>query len=133
MTASAIAATLGGAHRSGAWWRCVCPSHGSRTGRGATLALRDGECGLIAVCHAGCAPRDVFVVAPRGEVTRSDLDTALSDLSPERQAKIRFLDLPVVSGSATEIRHRLAAGHSVRYLVPEPVYRYIGERGLYRG
>ncbi len=60
MTASAIAATLGGAHRSGAWWRCVCPSHGSRTGRSATLALRDGECGLIAVCHAGCAPRDVF-------------------------------------------------------------------------
>jgi nicotinate-nucleotide adenylyltransferase len=74
-----------------------------------------------------------FVVAPRGEVTRTDLDGALADLSPERQAKVRFLDLPVVSGSATEIRHRLAGGHSVRYLVPEPVYRYIGERGLYRG
>ncbi|MDB5093332.1 MAG: nicotinate-nucleotide adenylyltransferase, partial [Candidatus Eremiobacteraeota bacterium] len=76
---------------------------------------------------------DEFVVAPRGEVTRTDLDAALADLSPERQAKVRFLDLPVVSGSATEIRRRLAEGHSVRYLVPEPVYRYIGERGLYRG
>jgi nicotinate-nucleotide adenylyltransferase len=76
---------------------------------------------------------DEFVVAPRGEVTRTDLDAALAGLSPDRQAKVRFLDLPVVSGSATEIRHRLAAGHSVRYLVPEPVYRYIGERGLYRG
>jgi nicotinate-nucleotide adenylyltransferase len=76
---------------------------------------------------------DEFVVAPRGEVTRSDLDASLADLSPERQAKIRFLDVPVVSGSATEIRHRLAAGQSVRYLVPEPVYRYIEERGLYRG
>jgi nicotinate-nucleotide adenylyltransferase len=76
---------------------------------------------------------DEFVVAPRGEVTRSDLDAALADLSPERQAKIRFLDVPVVSGSATEIRHRLAAEQSVRYLVPEPVYRYIEERGLYRG
>ncbi len=74
-----------------------------------------------------------FVVAPRGEVTGSDLDAALDDLSPERRAKIRLLDVPVVSGSATEIRHRLAEGRTVRYLVPEPVYRYIEERGLYQG
>ena len=72
-----------------------------------------------------------FVVAPRGKVTRGDLDAALSGLSSDRRAKIRYLDLPVVSGSATEIRTRLAAGKSVRYLVPEPVYRYIAEHGLY--
>ena len=46
MTAAEIAAALGGAHRSGAWWRCRCPVHGSR---GATLALRDGDWRLIAV------------------------------------------------------------------------------------
>jgi hypothetical protein len=40
MTAAEIAATLGGACRSGAWWRCRCPVHGSR---GATLALRDAN------------------------------------------------------------------------------------------
>jgi nicotinate-nucleotide adenylyltransferase len=44
---------------------------------------------------------------------------------------VRYLDVPVVSGSASEIRTRLVAGKSVRYLVPEPVNRYIAERGLY--
>jgi hypothetical protein len=55
--AAEIAAALGSAHRSGAWWRCRCPAHGSR---GATLALRDGGRGLIAKCYAGCEPRDVL-------------------------------------------------------------------------
>jgi nicotinate-nucleotide adenylyltransferase len=34
--------------------------------------------------------------------------------------------------SSTEIRDRLRRGLSVRYLVPEAVYRYILDRGLYR-
>ena len=40
-------------------------------------------------------------------------------------------DLPLVDESATSIRTRLRARTSVRYLVPEPVYRYIAEHGLY--
>jgi nicotinate-nucleotide adenylyltransferase len=73
-----------------------------------------------------------FVVAPRGDVTQTELDAALADLAPPRRAKIRYLDLPLVAESATLIRARLAEGRSVRYLVPEPVYRYINENGLYR-
>jgi nicotinate-nucleotide adenylyltransferase len=73
-----------------------------------------------------------FVIAPRGEVTQSELDAALSDLAPNRRAKIRYLDLPLVAESATLIRARLAERRSVRYLVPEPVYRYINENELYR-
>ncbi len=73
-----------------------------------------------------------FVIAPRGEVTENELDAALADLSPERRAKIRYLDLPLVAESATLIRARLAEGRSVRYLVPEPVFRYIDENELYR-
>jgi hypothetical protein len=30
MKAAEFAAALGGAHRSGAWWRCRCTVHGSR-------------------------------------------------------------------------------------------------------
>jgi hypothetical protein len=57
MTSAEIAAALGGEHRSGAWWRCRCPVHASR---GSTLALRDGDRGLIAVCHAGCSRADIL-------------------------------------------------------------------------
>jgi nicotinate-nucleotide adenylyltransferase len=74
---------------------------------------------------------EALVVAPRGDVTPDDLDRALAGLTPERRAKIRMLDLPVIAESATVIRRRLRANESVRYLVPEPVHRYIGEHGLY--
>lgn len=73
-----------------------------------------------------------FVVAPRGVVTMAEIETALADLTPALRAKIRVVDLPLVAESATLIRSRLAAGRSVRYLVPEPVYRYIEEWKLYR-
>jgi putative DNA primase/helicase len=65
MTAAEIAAALGGAHRSGAWRRCRCPVHGSL---GATLALRDGERGLIVKCFAGCDPRDVLAELRRRQL-----------------------------------------------------------------
>jgi nicotinate-nucleotide adenylyltransferase len=75
---------------------------------------------------------EAIVVAPRGDVTEADVDAALSGLAQERRAKVRMLDdLPLVDESATSIRARLRARKSVRYLVPEPVYRYIAERGLY--
>jgi nicotinate-nucleotide adenylyltransferase len=74
---------------------------------------------------------EALVVAPRGGVTQTDLDAALDELSTERRAKIRMLELPLVDESATAIRERLHADKTVRYLVPEPVYRYIGEHGLY--
>ncbi len=73
-----------------------------------------------------------LVVAPRGDVTGAELDAALADLAPALRAKVRMLDLPLVAESATLIRNRLAAGRSIRYLVPEPVYRYIEEWRLYR-
>ena len=52
-----IAARLGEAYPSGSWWRCRCPVHASAS---ATLALRDGDWGLIAHCHAGCRRTDVI-------------------------------------------------------------------------
>jgi nicotinate-nucleotide adenylyltransferase len=75
---------------------------------------------------------ETLVVAPRGDVTQPDVDGALGDLTSARRAKVLMLgDLPLVDESATSIRARLRAHKSVRYLVPEPVYRYIAEHGLY--
>ncbi len=44
-------------------------------------------------------------------------------------ARVGGVGLPI---SATGIRERIAAGHSVRYLVPDAVAEYIAKRGLYR-
>ena len=68
----------------------------------------------------------------RAAADDASLDVTLAELAPDRRAKIRFLDLPLVAESATLIRARLAERRSVRYLVPEPVFRYIKEHGLYQ-
>jgi hypothetical protein len=82
MTAAPIAAALGGAHRSGGWWRCVCQVHGSRTGRSSTLALRDGDRTLIVKCWARCHPRDVFTELRRQELITDDLAASLAPPVP---------------------------------------------------
>lgn len=75
---------------------------------------------------------DAFVIAPRGDITPAQIEGAIGEMEPALRAKIRMLALPLVEESATLIRDRLAAGRSVRYLVPEPVYRHIDEWQLYR-
>ncbi len=45
-------------------------------------------------------------------------------------ATVSEVTMPVVS--STEVRRRLASGEDPRDLLPASVFRYIGERGLYR-
>ena len=44
-----------------------------------------------------------------------------------------LLDTPLMDISARDLRARAARGRSLRYLVPDAVWRYIEERGVYRG
>jgi nicotinate-nucleotide adenylyltransferase len=75
---------------------------------------------------------DAFAIAPRAERAPERVEKLLASLAPQERSKMRFLDLPALNGSATLVRTQLARGGSIRYLVPEFVYRYIEERGLYR-
>ena len=51
---------------------------------------------------------------------------------PEDGRRIFLSDAVHIDISSTEIRERMAAGHSVRYKVPAEVERYIRAHGLYR-
>jgi nicotinate-nucleotide adenylyltransferase len=75
---------------------------------------------------------DAFAIAPRLDRPLDPLHALLARLSAERRAKVRILALHMLGESATLVRARLAARASVRYIVPEPVRRYIERHELYQ-
>jgi nicotinate-nucleotide adenylyltransferase len=75
---------------------------------------------------------DAFVIAPRALNPLDPLDSLKRALPAHLAAKISVLDLPALAASATFIRAQRARGGSIRYVVPDFVYHYIEERGLYR-
>jgi nicotinate-nucleotide adenylyltransferase len=50
---------------------------------------------------------------------------------PELPSGVDVLDIPPMDVSSTALRELASRGRSLRYLVPEPVRRRIGEYGLY--
>jgi nicotinate-nucleotide adenylyltransferase len=78
---------------------------------------------LLGACRIAVVPRGGF--APPGRAW-------LDEHFPGVDARVEFLDAPRLRLSATEIRARVAAGRSVRYLVPDAVRRYIEDHGLYQ-
>jgi nicotinate-nucleotide adenylyltransferase len=48
------------------------------------------------------------------------------------QGKIYFLDMPLLDISSTFIREAIKQGFSMRYFLPEAVYKYINEMNYYK-
>lgn len=76
-------------------------------------------------------PADVLEMAAIAVMMRhgASLDE-VRDAIPGR--RLLVLDTPELRLSGTELRRRAWNGHSLRFLVREPVWHYIEEEGLYR-
>lgn len=72
-----------------------------------------------------------WIVGPRhGSVLPNR--SGLEDRFGSAASRIHLLTGPSLEVSSSEIRRRVAAGHTIRYLVPRNVEELIIERGLYR-
>jgi nicotinate-nucleotide adenylyltransferase len=72
-----------------------------------------------------------LAVARRGGVSDADVAAVLRSLGASERATM--LEMPQFGVSSSAVRERAAAGRPLRYLVPEPVARFIEERGVYSG
>ncbi len=87
--------------------------------------------------HAQELAREVKVITfgRPGSALGAKLDSLTEHFGGDwvRQVRELTVEAPLMQISATEIRRRVRAGQSVRYMVPEAVRAYIEERGLYKG
>jgi nicotinate-nucleotide adenylyltransferase len=72
-----------------------------------------------------------LAVMPRFATVTPDADWIEAHF-PGQSDRIRLLEGPDLGHSASAIRRLASAGHSIRYLVPPAVERYIREHALYR-
>jgi nicotinate-nucleotide adenylyltransferase len=70
-------------------------------------------------------------VAKRRGTSRASVDAALHQLRGGEQAE--FFRMPRIGVSSTMVRRRVRVGEPIRYIVPDPVARYIHEHRLYGG
>lgn len=72
-----------------------------------------------------------LLAAVRDGEDREALEALADDYLERFGTRITVLDVPNFSLSSTDIRSRIAAGRSIRYLTTDPVISYITEHQLY--
>ncbi|MDA0832328.1 MAG: nicotinate-nucleotide adenylyltransferase [Planctomycetota bacterium] len=73
-----------------------------------------------------------IVAVNRGEPSSVDASTSSALLGETISSRIQFVTMPGIAVSATDLRDRVAAGCSLRFLVPRAVEEYIVQHRLYQ-
>lgn len=73
-----------------------------------------------------------IVAVNRGHRPPPDWSSLESRLGPSVRDPVRFVTMPAIDLSATEIRERAHSGRSLRFRVPRVVEEYIRQNGLYQ-
>ena len=77
---------------------------------------------LFAAAQVAVVPREGYAAPDPAWLSRA---------FPGREDRVRYVEAPHLGVSSTGIRARIAAGRSIRYLVPPAVASYIDAHGLY--
>jgi nicotinate-nucleotide adenylyltransferase len=73
-----------------------------------------------------------LAIAERSGALRRDVVERLTaEYGEDVTERLDFFDMPRLDISSSEIRRRVAAGRTIRYLVPDAVAEHIARRGLY--
>ena len=80
---------------------------------------------------AGISEKCILLAAVRAEMNAERVDAQIAYLRKKFGGDIRRLDTPNFAISSREIRERIAAGRTVRYMIPASVEEYIKTNGLY--
>ncbi|HCU08063.1 MAG TPA: nicotinate (nicotinamide) nucleotide adenylyltransferase [Clostridiales bacterium] len=73
-----------------------------------------------------------FLIGLRKGYDEQKLESILYDLSTRYPLKAQYIPIPELEISASDLRDRMAAGKSVKFLLPDPVIDYIDRTGLYQ-
>ncbi len=76
--------------------------------------------------------RCVLAVAVRDQMDRDSMQKKIRELEQRFQARICILQTTDVDIASSRLREWIRSGRSVRYYVPDPVFRYIAEHGVYQ-
>jgi nicotinate-nucleotide adenylyltransferase len=71
-----------------------------------------------------------LAIARRSGVADAEVGAVLRSLDAEERTTM--LEMPQFGVASSAVRERAAAGRPLRYLVPEPVARFLEEKGIYR-